>query len=56
MQLKSELAILEMMKRGSSMEHHKVKNQYRHDKNNELLAEKNPLDFIDAVLTNHPQP
>lgn len=41
------------MRKGSSKE--MEKNKFKLDKTYERLAEENPLEFIDAVLANHPQ-
>lgn len=43
----------EMMKNGGGGNIHRER--FTLNKSYEKLAEKNPLDFIDAVLANHPQ-
>jgi len=50
---KTQLALAEARKKGSSKD--LQKGRFKLDKAYERLAEQNPLEFIDAVLANHPQ-
>jgi len=50
---RTQVAIAEAMRKGSSKE--LEKGRFKLDKTYERLAEQNPLDFIEAVLANHPQ-